>query len=92
MRLCVHMSKSKSEFDFMSVCMFLLCERVLRVCVYVHECMCAFVRVLRASIMYSDNATASLYQEQLTGSQSRLEAREWGDEGRKSERESKNMM
>lgn len=27
----------------------------------------ALVRVLRASIMYLDNAAASLYQEQLTG-------------------------
>lgn len=30
-------------------------------------CACALVRVLRASIMYLDNAAASLYQEQLTG-------------------------
>lgn len=60
---------------------------------FVIECMCAFVcafvRVLRASIMYSDNATASLYQEQLTVSQSRPEAREWGDGVRERE---KNMM
>lgn len=30
-------------------------------------CVCVLVRVLRASIMYLDNAAASLYQEQLTG-------------------------
>lgn len=35
--------------------------------VYVCMCVCALVRVLRASIMYLDNAAASLYQEQLTG-------------------------
>lgn len=36
---------------------------------FVYECMClcALVRVLRASIMYLDNAAASLYQERLTG-------------------------
>lgn len=38
-----------------------------RFCVYARKGMREFVRVLCASIMYLDNATASLYQEQLTG-------------------------
>lgn len=56
-----------SVFGFMRRRTFSLCEREAAVWVYVHECMRAFVRVLRASIMYLDNATASLYREQLTG-------------------------
>lgn len=43
--------------------MFLLWERAAGAFVSMRE----FVRVLCASIMYLDNATASLYQEQLTG-------------------------
>lgn len=47
----------------MSIFMFLLFE--LGVCVYVHKCTCTFVRVQRASIMYLDNATASLEKESM---------------------------
>lgn len=65
MRACVYYA---TVFDFMSARMFFIMGAGgRRFCVYARKCMRKFVGVLCASIMYLDNATASLYQEQLTG-------------------------